>query len=111
VDEEYPEGEGLEFKEQLPSKDGIDPWASGERRITGRARDAILDEVIALANASGGHVILGIEESDDHPKRAKGIRPLPDCAALADRLRHQVRDCIEPPLASFAPACPSAVKA
>ena len=62
------------------------------------ARREILAEVVAFANAQGGHVILGIDESTSHPKRASGISTIPACADLADRLRLQARDLIVPQL-------------
>jgi hypothetical protein len=99
VTQEYPEGDTVEFKEALPTKDGApDPWIRGENRISEPARNKILAEVVAFANAGGGHVFLGVVESDDHPKRAADLRPLPQCAALADKLLLQARDCIEPML-------------
>jgi hypothetical protein len=99
VTQEYPESDTVEFKEALPTKDGApDPWVRGENRISDPARNKILAEVVAFANAGGGHVFLGIAESDDHPKRAADLRPLPQCAALADKLLLQARDCIEPML-------------
>jgi Schlafen, AlbA_2 len=43
--------------------------------------------------------LLGIDETDEKPPRAKRITPLPHCHDLAQRLRDQVRDWIEPKLA------------
>ncbi len=86
----------IEFKETLPARDGRDAWLDGGNRIGDRARNKILEEVIAFANAYGGTLLLGISESDDKPARAAGIMPLPRCADLAERLRLQCRDCIEP---------------
>jgi predicted HTH transcriptional regulator len=34
------------------------------------ARDDIAKEIVAFANAYGGVIIIGIDETDDHPKRA-----------------------------------------
>jgi hypothetical protein len=101
VRDQYRESDTLELKEALSSREGMDPWVQGETSISDRARNAILSEVVAFANAHGGHVLLGIEESDDHPKRAKRIRPIPRCSELADRLRLQARDSIEPQLPSL----------
>jgi hypothetical protein len=101
VNEEYPEGSTVEFKRSLPTKKGAaDTWAD-DRRISEYGRTEVLAEAVALANAQGGHVILGIDESDTHPKRAVGFCPIPACADLANRLRLQARDCIEPQLPTF----------
>jgi len=86
----------IEFKETLPARKGRDAWLDGGDRIGDRARNEIIEEVIAFANAHGGTLVLGISESDDKPARAAGVVPLPRCADLAERLRLQCRDCIEP---------------
>ena len=66
-----PEGEQIEFKEGLPAKSGEkDPWMSGGNRIGDRAKNAILEEVVAFANAYGGVLLLGIKESDAKPAAA-----------------------------------------
>ncbi len=97
VVEQYPEGDTVEFKSTLPARGRtIDPWIQGESRIGTKAREEILEEVVAFANAHGGHLVLGIVESDDKPHRAVDVNPIPRCADLADRLRLQARDCIEP---------------
>jgi hypothetical protein len=92
-----PEGAEVELKETLPTNKGrVDPWFNGGDSIGEKARNELLEEVIAFANAFGGSLVLGISETDDKPARAKAIVPLPRCAELADRLRLQCRDCIEP---------------
>ncbi|MDT7042923.1 ATP-binding protein [Candidatus Nitronereus thalassa] len=97
IKDEIQEGEGIEFKGQLPTKKGTsDPWQSGKGNISEYARDVILEEVIAFGNSYGGTVFLGVAESRDHPARAKEIFALRDCHDLADRIRKQCRDCIEP---------------
>ena len=96
VAEQVPEGSTVEFKESLPRKKGApDVWTTKEQ-VSGHSRDEILAEVVAFANAHGGQLVIGIQESEDHPKRAAGLSPLPNCAELAERLRLQARDCIEP---------------
>jgi hypothetical protein len=60
------------------------------------ARNQLIAEVIAFANAYGGTLVLGIRETDNKPARAGGITPVPRCIELAERLRLQCRDCIEP---------------
>ena len=97
VSTEVPEGEQIEFKGELPAK-GQDPWMTGGNKIGDRARDAILEEAVAFANAHGGALVLGIEESSAKPPVAAGISPIPRCAELADRLKLVFRNCVEPQL-------------
>jgi len=96
VRERYPEGSTVEFKEQLPSKSGKDPWYQGKNKVGDYARNEIVEEVIAFANTHGGHVLIGIAETRKEPARAAKIEPVPRCAELAERLRLQIRDCVEP---------------
>lgn len=92
-----PEDDQIEFKETLPAKDGKrDAWLDGASSIGDYARNNLLAEIVAFANAHGGAVILGIRESEDKPSRAVAINPIPRCAELAERLRLQCRDTIEP---------------
>lgn len=98
VETNYPEGESVEYKETLPARQGQDPWIAGGNTVGDYARNKILAEAVAFANAQGGTIILGIRESEDHPRRAVAINPIPRCADLAERLRLQIRDCIEPQL-------------
>ena len=49
VRERYPEDSTVEFKEQLPSKSGKDPWYEGKNKIGDHARNEIVEEVIAFA--------------------------------------------------------------
>jgi hypothetical protein len=96
-DEAYPEGSQLELKAALPTKKGKpDPWAEGKNDVSEYARNELIAEVIAFANAHSGWLLLGVEETSDKPARAKSIAPLPMCADLAERLRLMCRDCIEP---------------
>ena len=97
ISSEVPEGEQIEFKESLPAR-GQDPWMTGGDKIGDRARDAILEEAVAFANAHGGALVLGIEESSAKPPVAAGISPIPRCAELADRLKLVFRNCVEPQL-------------
>lgn len=97
VHEEVRESTEVEFKSSLPAKDGRqDPWMKGENKIGDRARNELLEEIIAFANAYGGHLIIGISETSDKPPRASDVIPLPQCIELADRLRLQCRDCLDP---------------
>jgi hypothetical protein len=93
-----PETDTLEFKEALSGKDGPDGWHSGADRIGEKARNEIVAEVVAFANAHGGTLVLGISETDDKPHRAAGVAPVPRVADLTERLRLMLRDCVEPQL-------------
>jgi len=99
VAEEPPEGDQLELKKALQSKKGEDRWVTHGDRIGERARDELIAEIIAFANAHGGTLLLGVDEMKTKPARASEITPVPNCIELADRLRLQCRDCIEPQLA------------
>ena len=98
IDSEVPEGEQIEFKRSLRSKGDGTP----DRRLTHgdgigeRARDQILEEAVAFANAYGGALVLGIAESEANPPIAAGTSPIPRCAELAERLKLVFRDCVEP---------------
>src|SRR5689334_1326156 len=71
------ESQLLEFKRELPAdRDRPDPWPAGGN-FTASARDQLLREVVAFANAQGGTVIVSIEETKDDPPRAAVIRPIP----------------------------------
>lgn len=98
IAEETPEDNELELKETLPAtgKGAVDPWLGGGKAIGDRARNELLEEVIAFANAYGGTLVLGVAETKAKPPRASKIVPLPRCVELAERLRLQCRDCIEP---------------
>lgn len=97
VDEEVPEGAEVEFKQTLPSKHGnVDPWLAGGSSVGERARNELIEELIAFANSYGGTLLLGIAETQSKPPRASAIVPVPRCTELAERLKLQCRDCIEP---------------
>ena len=92
----------LELKGPLPvPKNQTDPWEEGKSRILDDTRDKILAEVVGMANAAGGVVILGVDETDDEPRRAEAPRPLRDCVQLASRLEDKAWSCIEPRLPSL----------
>lgn len=96
------ESQTIEFKSDLQVEDGRKhPWHTGTRKIDPYARDDILKEIVAFANAEGGNVIVGMAESKDGEKRAQKDLPLPDCILLADRLRQLSESHIEPPLPSI----------
>jgi len=95
------ESQLLEFKRELPAdRDRPDPWPAGGN-FTASARDQLLREVVAFANAQGGTVIVGIEETKDDPPRAAVIRPIPRIHDLATRMADAGRACIDPVLPVF----------
>ena len=99
VSERVPEGEHYEFKKELSRRGkGPDPWMEGKNETGEKSRNMILEEATAFANAYGGTLILGIEESDESPSVAVRLSPIPRCAELVDRLRNIFRDCVEPTL-------------
>jgi predicted HTH transcriptional regulator len=99
VAEQWPESVDLEFKSTIPTEDGKpDRWISHRDRV-GRGSAKILREIVAFANAHGGTLVLGIVESEDDPKRAAALNPIPSCVQLAERFSAMMRDGIEPRLA------------
>lgn len=95
-DSEVPEGEQIEFKEALSTRgDSSDPWVTGGD-LGKRAKNEILEEAVAFANAYGGALVLGIAESQAGPPVADEISPIPRCVDLAARLKHVFRDRVEP---------------
>ncbi|MXY39937.1 MAG: ATP-binding protein [Rhodospirillaceae bacterium] len=99
IDESVPEGAQIEFKESLPAGKGkTDAWLNGGKEIGKYAKERILEETVAFANAFGGALVLGVAESASKPSVAARITPLPRCAELADRFRQVFRDCVEPQL-------------
>jgi Putative DNA-binding domain len=97
-DDQVAEGTQLELKRDLPCRAGrLDPWHTGGS-IGEHARNAIAEEVVAFANTLGGVVLVGIEETTDHPKRAATHRLLPRIHELARRLRQAVFEIVDPPL-------------
>ena len=97
----YPETDQVEYKEFLPGRTGPDAWHDGANSFTDFARDQIFAEIVAFANTRGGHLLLGIEESSDSPKRAVSVRPIRDCHELARRLSQAAFACIEPTLSEL----------
>jgi Putative DNA-binding domain len=101
VKEAARESDVVEFKGALSAKGGHDAWHDGANKIGEPARDKIVSEVIAFANAHGGTLVLGIAETDDKPPRAGKVIPIRECADLAGRLMLMLRDVVEPPFAPF----------
>jgi len=89
----------LEFKGLLPEKNGKQhPWYGDRDVMTDFTRDELAAEVVALANAYGGRLIIGIAETQDRPRRAAGPAPLPRCGKFAEQFEQALRSLIDPPI-------------
>jgi predicted HTH transcriptional regulator len=64
VDERIPEGQRLDYKEQLPLERDAD-------------RAELAKDVSGMANAVGGLLIYGVAEDDSDEPRPQAVRPLP----------------------------------
>lgn len=96
------EGGALEFKGTLPADNKVrEPWLDGQDKIGNHAKAKLIKEIVAFANSYGGHVFVGIDETEDEPHRAAAINPIPRVASLAGRMQQVIRDCIDPPLPGF----------
>ena len=69
---------------------------NGATKIGERARNEILEEAVAFANAYGCVLLLGIAESKANPPVAGRISPISRCSPLAQSLKLQFRDCVAP---------------
>lgn len=99
ISDQVPEGAQIEFKESLPAGKGkSDAWLTGGDGIGDRARNEILEEVVAFANAFGGALVLGVADDRAKPPVAANIAPLPRCADLAARFRQIFGACVDPQL-------------
>jgi Putative DNA-binding domain len=96
------EGPRLEFKRALSTSDGRTPdrWMKDQSGIGTAARDDIAKEVVAFANAYGGVLVIGIDETDEKPPRAKAIfEPrIPQVIDCAERLEMALNSIIDPPI-------------
>ena len=92
----------LELKEALPTADNARGWAiSGALHKS--ETQGLATEVVAFANARGGRIVVGIEESSDNPKRATKLAPaLPKVDTLVERLRDALHALIDPPIRGLA---------
>jgi hypothetical protein len=96
------EGIRLEFKKALSTRDGKpDRWMRDQSSIGPVARDDIAKEIVAFANAYGGVLIIGVDETNDHPKRAAKLASpqIPKVADCAEQLARALRSIIDPPIA------------
>ena len=101
IDQKVPESEHLEYKSTLSAEQGQDRWLDDQSDIGKLAKTSILEEVVAFANADGGVLLVGIEESKDDQHIAKSIKGLPKCNNLVDRFKGIFRDSIEPSIPSL----------
>jgi hypothetical protein len=106
VDSSARETAVLEFKGDLPvssikGSPAVDRWIEKGDRLGEFARDQLLAEMVAFANADGGTLILGIQESKNEPRCAESLAPLPNCEGLAKRLTDAAEDIIEPRMAAI----------
>lgn len=93
----WPESLQVEYKEDLPARDGRrDGWHSGQK-VEQYAKDRLFKEIVAMANGIGGHLLLGVRESSDQPPIAELLVPLPRCADLAESLLRAAQS-IDPPI-------------
>jgi len=97
----------LEFKGALPfvptkGQSAVsDRWIEKGDRIGDYARDQVLAEIVAFANADGGTLVLGLHETKDEPRRAERLEALPKCEDLAKRFLDATEDVVEPRLPSI----------
>ena len=102
VDRQVEEGPRLEFKRGFATHDGRpDRWMLNQTSIGNIARDDIAKEVVAFANAYGGVIVIGVDETEDNPKRARSIfePQIPQVSNCVERLAQALRSVIDPPIA------------
>lgn len=96
VSEEWEESIEFEIKQDLQIPDGAKGWREKQQLHKSEKSD-LAKEVVALANARGGIIIIGIVESQESPKRAAALAtPLPKVSDLADRLSQALHSMIDP---------------
>jgi hypothetical protein len=91
-----PEGRHLEFKKDIPvspeerarqrkansTATPVDRTWVSSNGLMAFGRDALIEELVAFANADGGVIVLGLEQTATEPARAGDINALPDVAKL-----------------------------
>jgi hypothetical protein len=93
----WPESLIVEYKEDLSTvRGGQSAWHTNGT-VDQHAKDRLFREIVAFANTSGGHLILGIKETPEKPPAAAAVAPLPNCVDLADRLGKAAQS-IDPPI-------------
>lgn len=111
IDGEVRESRHLEFKKEVPVSNEeqkrqrnetvgrpIDQRVAQGKGIGEFGRDKLLRELVALANQDGGVIVLGLDQTDEKPARAKKIEPIPHAFELEQSLRDAIVACIEPRL-------------
>lgn len=98
ISDKISEDERLEFKETLSSNKGPDSWIEGKDKVGDKALITLIKEIVAFANTEGGFLILGMKESDEIKPKAKKLTLIPRIVELTEKLKHQIRDLIEPTL-------------
>ncbi len=99
ISAEVQESQDIDYKRELSGeKSAPDPWQSTGEKINGAAVAALVKELVAFANTQGGSLILGMDQTEEAPPRAKCIEPIRSVADLAEILKRRCRDNIEPPL-------------
>ncbi len=98
------EGRHLEFKVDFPGNSAKPAWTPG-KPIERTRLCALIEELVAFANADGGVIVLGMKESDGRHHQAEELRPLQQVVQLARSIRDSLKDLIEPrlPYASVVP--------
>lgn len=87
IDNAVREGRRIEYKRKLPGTTDDD-------------KREFLADISSFANASGGDLIIGVDEVEGVPTEAKGLANAhvdADCL----RIENMVRDCIEPRMPGF----------
>ncbi|MEX2411650.1 MAG: ATP-binding protein [Candidatus Paceibacterota bacterium] len=92
IEEAYPEDLHLEYKKKLSA----DTWQANQKGVATKSKQKLAEEIIAFANADGGLLLVGIEESKTLPPRADKIFLIPKVNELADRVRRSLYDLVEP---------------
>lgn len=93
------ENERVEFKSGL-DRSGA-KLENGRWKIGHEAKKDLLKAVVALANARGGYLILGVAESTEYPGQAGSVTPIKHCVQLRDRIHDIIRNSIDPRLGSY----------
>ncbi len=87
IDNEVREGRRIEYKRELPG-------------TTDKDKREFLADISSFANASGGDLIIGVDEAEGLPTEAKGLA-IADVDAECQRIENMVRDGIEARVPGF----------
>ena len=91
------ESETVELKGPVPHKKG-EPWSATNPQLSDYAKRELVRQVVGLANSHGGHLVIGIAETDEDPPKADKPAPIEAAGDLATRLEDVLRNTIEPAL-------------